>query len=74
MKFDISKPPTPDLVRAARDAAGLTQDQAAQLVHRTGKKRWSEWETGERQMQLATFELFCIKAKLPIKTPKVKGA
>jgi putative transcriptional regulator len=56
--------PTPEEIRAARAAAGLTQQQAAALVHRTGVKcadRWSEWENGRVPMPLAEWELFTLK-------------
>lgn len=56
--------PTAEQVRAAREAAGLTQQQAAELVHRDKRTRWSEWETGTRQMQPDTFELFLLKSGL----------
>jgi putative transcriptional regulator len=58
------KQPTPEEIRAARAAAGLTQLQAAALVHRTGVKssdRWSEWENGRVPMPLAEWELFTLK-------------
>lgn len=66
--------PTPEQVLAARLAAGLTQQQAAAVVHRTERKRWSEWETNVRRMQPDTFELFLLKTGLkpltvPPKTP-----
>jgi DNA-binding transcriptional regulator YiaG len=63
MKPSISKTPgpTPEQVKAARRSSGLKQQQAAELVHRTERKRWSEWETGVKRMQLDTFELFLIK-------------
>jgi transcriptional regulator with XRE-family HTH domain len=64
MEFDLTSPPAPETVKAAREAAGLTQEQAAALVYRSERKRWSEWESGARQMQLDTFELFLMKAGL----------
>lgn len=64
MKFDLSRPPTPEEVYAARQAAGLTQEQAAELVYRTDRKRWYEWESGARQMQLDTYHLFLLRAGL----------
>lgn len=64
MKFDLTTPPTKETVKAAREAAGLTQEQAAALVHRSERKRWNEWESGKRQIQLDTFELFLRKAGL----------
>lgn len=69
--------PTREEVKAARLAAGLTQEQAAALVHRVGRKRWSEWETGDRQMQWDAFELFIIKTGqaplIPFAPPKTKS-
>jgi len=53
--------PDPDAIRAAREAAGLTQAAAAALVH-AGLRTWSHWEAGDRRMPAATWELFCIKA------------
>ena len=35
--------PSPTEVRAAREAAGLTQTQAAALVHATARN-WQQWE------------------------------
>ena len=63
--------PTPAEILAARTAAGLTQQEAAAVVHRTERKRWSEWERGERQMQTDTWELFLIKTQKATPTPPV---
>ena len=49
--------PTPADIRTARLAAGLTQTQAAALVYVT-LRCWQRWETGERVMHAAFFELF----------------
>ena len=38
--------PTPAEVRAAREAAGLTQTQAAALVRATARN-WQQWEQPE---------------------------
>lgn len=54
--------PTPAEVRAARDAAGLTQAQAAAVVH-ADLRSWQKWEGGERTMHVAFWELFLIKTK-----------
>lgn len=56
-----SSTPTPAAIRAARDAAALTQTQAALLVHST-LRRWQEWEAGTYRMHPGLFELFTIKA------------
>lgn len=53
--------PTPQTIRAARTAADLTQTQAAATVYRT-PRNWQQWESGERGMDPALFELFCHKA------------
>lgn len=53
--------PAPADILAARTRAGLSQAEAAALVHRTERKRWSEWERGERSMQEAVWELFLMK-------------
>ena len=53
--------PTPAEIRAARQAAGLTQAAAAALVQ-AGLRSWSHWENGDRRMPAATWELFRLKA------------
>lgn len=62
MTFDPAIPPSPQQLLAARHAAGLTQEQAAQLVHRAGRNRWNEWEAGSRHMKADTWELFLLKS------------
>lgn len=56
--------PTPDEIRAARIAAGLTQWQASALVYRS-TNTWERWEGGSRTMPPDTWELFQIKTKKP---------
>jgi DNA-binding transcriptional regulator YiaG len=56
---------TPELIKQTREQAGLTQTQAAKLIHK-GLRTWQGWETpeelaGHRKMDLAFFELFKIK-------------
>ncbi len=58
---DIQRP-TPDQLRTARRAAGMTQAQAAALVHLTAGSRWAEYEQGKRNIDLARWELFLLKA------------
>lgn len=53
--------PAPDEIRAAREAAGLTQSAAAALVH-ANLRSWQKWEAGERAMHPAFWELFLIKS------------
>lgn len=57
--------PTPEEVRAAREAAGLTQTEAARLVHGT-LRAWQGWEAPEgtpaaRRMHPGLWELFLIR-------------
>ena len=54
--------PTPEAIREARAAAGLTQHQAAELIHGT-ERAWQEWEAGNRRMHPGLWELF--RKKLP---------
>lgn len=52
--------PTPEEIKSARERAGLTQTQAAYLVHGT-MRAWQEWEAGNRKMHPGLWELFNIK-------------
>ena len=53
-------PPTPEQIKQARSAAGQTQQQAAALVYVDGRA-WRRWESGDRQMDAAHWELYQIK-------------
>lgn len=53
--------PSPSDIRVAREAAGLTQGQAAELIYRT-VRNWQQWEGGERRMDPALWELFHLKS------------
>ncbi len=57
--------PSPCEIRAAREAAGLTQAQAAGLVH-ASLRNWQQWEQSEgpsmRRMHPGLWELFRIKS------------
>lgn len=60
--------PRPEEVREAREAAGLTVEQAAALVH-TGGRAWSQWEAdatsaNASRMYPATWELFQAKVEI----------
>jgi DNA (cytosine-5)-methyltransferase 1 len=47
-------------IKQARKDAGLTQSQAAKLIH-CSLGAWQKWEIGSRKMHPAFFELFTIK-------------
>lgn len=55
-----SQTPTPSDIKAARYEAGLTQTQAAELVH-SKLRTWQQWEAGDREMHPGLWELFCLK-------------
>ena len=52
--------PTPEQIKQARKDAGLTQTQAAALIHKTCRC-WQQYEAGDRKMDYALYELFLIK-------------
>lgn len=54
------KPPNPKRIKQARLNAGLTQTQAAALIYKS-LRTWQQWEAGDREMDLALFELFELK-------------
>lgn len=54
--------PSPAEIRAARIAEGLSKPEAAALVYVT-PRAWGYWESGDRKMGLAYWELFLLKAK-----------
>lgn len=56
---------TPDQIKQARKEAGLTQSQAAALVH-VDCRTWRKWEAGDRHMHPAMWELFRIKTAAPL--------
>lgn len=52
----------PNKIKEARESAGLTQTQAAELIG-AKLRTWQDWEYGKRNMPLAKWELFNIKTK-----------
>jgi len=52
--------PSPKEIAAAREAAGLTQTEAGELIH-ASLRTWQQWEAGDRRMHPAFWELFKIK-------------
>ncbi len=61
--LDLNTQPTPEQILAARQAAGHTQAQAAELVGLSGGIRWSEYErhgpTG-RRIDAARWQLYLL--------------
>lgn len=55
--------PSPEAIREAREAAGLTQTEAAALIY-SGLRAWQEWEAGARRMHPAMWELWRMKVAL----------
>lgn len=54
------KQPTPADVKSARAAVGLTQTQAAALIYKK-LLAWQRYESGNRSMDVALYELFMLK-------------
>lgn len=48
-------------IRAARQAVGLTQGQAADVVHSPSYRTWQDWELGKASMPIGLWELFLLK-------------
>lgn len=61
---DSVRPPTPEEIKAARKAAGLSQTDAGVLVH-SALRSWQQWEAGDREMHPAFWELFQMKVGNP---------
>ena len=56
--------PSPADIRSARIAAGLTQAQAADMVYLGAPERWTEYESGTRNIGRARWALFLLRAGL----------
>jgi len=54
--------PRPEQIRAAREAAGLTQAEAAALIYSTART-WQDWEAGIARMHPGLWKLFSINLK-----------
>jgi len=52
------KRPTPDEIKEAREAAGLTQSQAAEKIFSKSYRSWQDYERGERRMHPAIWWCF----------------
>lgn len=49
-----------DAIRTARRQAKHTQKKAGEVIYCT-RRAWQQWERGDRDMQLAFFELYLVK-------------
>lgn len=63
-KAKLLQQPTPAEIKEVRKKACLTQQQAAEMVHRADGARWREWEGGKYDIDLAVWELFLVKTGL----------
>lgn len=52
--------PTPEDFKSARIAAGLTQTEAANIIHSTCRSV-QQWEAGDRRIHPGLWELFLLK-------------
>ena len=52
--------PRPEQVRAAREAAGHSQTEAAALIYST-RDGWAKWEGGERRMHPGLWALYLLR-------------
>jgi putative transcriptional regulator len=57
--------PSPEEIIELRHTYDLTQSEAAALVY-SGLRTWQDWESGERRMHPAIWELFCIKVVVKV--------
>jgi hypothetical protein len=64
----VLRKPTPAEINDARICVHLTQQAAAELVHRASGARWREWEGGKYAIDLAVWELFLLKSGLRVIT------
>jgi len=63
MKFKITDP-SPEMIRAARDAAGLSQPGAAQVAGLANYQRWAEYERGIRVIDTIRWQWFLLQTGL----------
>lgn len=79
------KQPTPREVKKMREEAGLTRNQAAELVHAVDQggagsyRTWQNWELDPesdeaRAIPLASWELFLRKIRPTLKDPATAAA
>ena len=59
--------PDPTEIKKLRQASGLTQAQASELIHST-RRTWQDWEAGIATMHPAIWELFKLKVSEKTRT------
>jgi transcriptional regulator with XRE-family HTH domain len=59
MWWKLNNPP-PEQVKQARENTGLTQSQAAAVIYKK-LLAWQRYESGDRSMDYALYELFMLK-------------
>ncbi len=57
----MSTNPSPAEIRAGREAAGLSQTAAAELIH-SKLRTWQDWESGKASMHPGLWALFSIRS------------
>ena len=55
--------PTPEAIKERRAACGLTQPQAAVLIH-ASTRAWQAYEAGERRLHPGLWDLFIIRTPI----------
>lgn len=60
----LARPTGTDIKAARLTPPKLTQQEAAEVVHRNDSARWREWESDRHPIDMAVWELFLIKKKL----------
>lgn len=53
----------PDSIKQARKTAGLTQAEAAALIH-SKLRTWQDWEAGKAKIHAGLWELFLLKIEV----------
>ena len=61
----------PEDIISARKSIGLTQAEASKIIH-VSIRTWQQWESGERKMHRAFWELFVIKTGYKKQVNKMK--
>lgn len=55
--------PTPEEIKAARKAVGMSQSEAARTIGTERYQTWQAYELGTRKMPAAKWELFRLKTE-----------